>query len=85
MLVMRNMDELFDKKLPGKDWIDANHAYVCNLDHDSWAPDTWIKENCAYTGLSPESPQTPVLGAGEQDGKRTHTLLNLGLFIFQPF
>jgi inositol 3-alpha-galactosyltransferase len=39
MLVRRNMDELFDLELPGRDWIAANHACVCNLDHDSWAPD----------------------------------------------
>jgi len=85
MLVRRNMDELFDMELPGKDWIAANHACVCNLDHDSWAPDGWNKQNCAYTGLGPESPPTPVPSIGEEDGKRTHTLLNSGLFIFSPF
>ncbi|KAE9377961.1 glycosyltransferase family 8 protein [Stipitochalara longipes BDJ] len=85
MLVRRNMDELFDMQLPGNDWIAANHACVCNLDHDSWAPDDWNKENCAYTGLGPESLPTPVAGVGEKDGKRTYTLLNSGLFIFSPF
>jgi alpha-N-acetylglucosamine transferase len=82
MLVRRNMDELFDMGLPGRDWIAANHACVCNLDHDIWAPEDWNKENCAYTGLSPESPPTPVPGGNS--GKRAHALLNSGLFIFQP-
>jgi inositol 3-alpha-galactosyltransferase len=85
MLVRRNMDELFNMHLPGKDWIGANHACVCNLDHDSWAPDDWNKENCAYTGLGPESPPTPVPSVGEKSGKSTHTLLNSGLFILSPF
>ncbi|CZR69645.1 related to galactinol synthase [Phialocephala subalpina] len=59
MLVMRNLDELFDYELPGRDWIAANHACVCNLDKDSWAPGDWVKENCAYTGLRPGDAPTP--------------------------
>lgn len=82
MLVLRNMDELLDIPLP-KDWIAANHACVCNLDSDSWAPASWKRENCAYTGLIPGSKPTPVPAAGE--GKETHALLNSGLFIFTPF
>jgi inositol 3-alpha-galactosyltransferase len=85
MLVRRNMDELFDLELPGKDWIAANHACVCNLDQDIWAPNDWKKANCAYTGLGPESPPTPVPSLGGTQGKRTQTLLNSGLFIFEPF
>jgi inositol 3-alpha-galactosyltransferase len=85
MLVRRNMDELFEMELPGKNWIAANHACVCNLDHDSWAPGDWNKENCAYTGLAAESPPTPVPTLGGREGKSTHTLLNSGLFVFHPF
>jgi len=81
MLVRRNMDELFGVELPGRNWIAANHACVCNLDHDSWAPEDWKKENCVYTGLNSESPSTPVPSIG---GKRTHALLNSGLFFFHP-
>jgi len=82
MLVRRNMDELFDIPLP-HDWIAANHACVCNLDNDSWAPDSWKRENCAYTGLIPGSKSTPVPVGNDE--KETHTLLNSGLFIFTPF
>lgn len=81
MLVRRNMDELFDLDLPA-DWIAANHACVCNLDSDSWAPEDWNRENCAYTGLGPDDAATPVPRKGK--GKRTHTLLNSGMFIFTP-
>ena len=56
MLVRRNMDELFEVKLPGTDWIAASHACVTNA---SWASDLWwvaprlLLENlgCAYTDL----------------------------------
>jgi hypothetical protein len=47
MLVRRNMDELFDLELPRRNWFAANHACPCNLDHDSWAPSNWNRENCA--------------------------------------
>lgn len=82
MLVRRNMDELFDLELPGGNWIAANHACVCNLDHDSWAPSDWNRENCAYTGLGSDSPPTPVPSLG---GRRTHCILNSGLFVLAPF
>ncbi|KUJ21540.1 nucleotide-diphospho-sugar transferase, partial [Mollisia scopiformis] len=85
MLVMRNMDELFEYELPGKDWIAANHACVCNLDSDSWAAEDWKKENCAYTGLKPGSSPTLVPDLAFSSGKRTHTLLNSGMFIFSPY
>lgn len=81
MLVRRNMDELFGLDLP-RDWIAANHVCCCNLDKDSWAPDSWIPENCAYTGLVPGSPPTPVSG---DNGLETHRLLNSGLFVLTTF
>lgn len=88
MLVMQNMDELFEFDLPGKDWIAANHACVCNLDHDSWAPANWTKENCAYTGLKPSDASTPVpetsVNEGQDAWSEPHRLLNSGMFIFIP-
>ncbi|TVY71258.1 Galactinol synthase, partial [Lachnellula suecica] len=81
MLVRRNMDELFEVDLP-KDWIAANHVCCCNLDKDAWAADSWVSENCAYTGLKPGSDPTPVSG---EEGLETHRLLNSGLFIFTTF
>lgn len=88
MLVLRNMDELFEFDLPGIDWIAANHACVCNLDGDSWAPKDWTKENCAYSGLKPESAATPVPALegneGENAWETPHRRLNSGMFIFSP-
>ena len=86
MLVLRNMDELFNGYLPGKDWIAANHACVCNLDGDKWAAKNWTKKNCAYTGLGPDTFPTTVPNISNgSDEFQTHTLLNSGLFIFTPF
>ena len=88
MLILGNMDELFDFDLPSKDWIAANHACVCNLDGDTWAPSNWTKENCAYTGLRPDSDATPVPvvrnGEGNKAWSEPHRLLNSGMFIFEP-
>jgi inositol 3-alpha-galactosyltransferase len=88
MLVLQNMDELFEVNLPGKDWIAANHACVCNLDSDSWAPDNWTRNNCAYTDLMSTSIATPVPIVGPDEGidawSEPHRLLNSGLFIFTP-
>ena len=74
-------DRIFDTKLPGPDWLGANHACVCNLDHDSWAPAEWQKGNCAYTTLSSPSDmaETPA-----DDCRPTYRLLNGGMFLFYP-
>lgn len=89
MLVRRNMDELFEVALPAKNWIAANHACVCNLDHDSWAPKNWRKENCAYTGLKSDDPAAPVPVTGSEKGRDAWSepsrLLNSGMFIFTPY
>jgi inositol 3-alpha-galactosyltransferase len=85
MLVLRNMNELFDYELPGRDWIAANHACACNLGGDSWAPRDWKAPNCAYTGLKRGSPPTSVPNPESASGKRTHALLNSGMFIFTPY
>ena len=88
MLVLRNMDELFDIDLPARDWIAANHACVCNLDSDSWAPDNWTRENCAYTGLKPRDNATPIPVVGQEEGEDAWSeplrRLNSGMFIFIP-
>ena len=83
--VYRNIDEVFDIQLPGHDWIAANHACVCNLDHDSWAPENWKRENCAWTPLKHPS----ALASGSPIPKSavppdTYALLNGGLFLYHP-
>ncbi|KAL3427046.1 glycosyl transferase family 8 [Phlyctema vagabunda] len=86
MLVLRNMDELFDMQLP-PGGLAANHACVCNLDRDQWADPDWTEQNCAFTGsVHPAAlfnpPVVPALD--DAKGKPTHRLLNSGLFIFEP-
>lgn len=84
MTIRQNMDQVFGAtNLPADDWIAANHACVCNLDHDQWAPEDWTKENCAYTPIShPEAltRPTPVTS----DSRGTYHLLNSGMFVFRP-
>lgn len=86
MLVFRNMDELFDLPLLAKNWIAANHCCVCNLDNDEWAPDDWVKKNCAYTGLvHPDCLDNPPPVPRTGEGLETHNLLNSGLFVCTPY
>lgn len=81
MAVFRNPDEIFDCKLPSCDWIGANHACVCNLDSDTWAPSDWVKGNCAYTPLTgPDDVAAKIT----PESRPTYRLLNGGMFLFYP-
>ncbi|KAF2142868.1 glycosyltransferase family 8 protein [Aplosporella prunicola CBS 121167] len=81
MICNRNMDEIFDVRLRGDDWLAANHACVCNRDKDPWAPANWTTENCAFTPVShPMAEPTPVT----PDSRPTYHLLNSGMFLFAP-
>lgn len=86
MLVYQNMDELFSLPLPGQrgEWIAANHGCVCNRDSDPWAPTDWQMENCAHTGIVFPNCRRPVPNEGYRDYRRTYTMLNSGLFVFEP-
>ena len=79
--IFRNPDEIFDIQLPGRDWLGANHACVCNLDHDSWAPSHWTKGNCAYTTVT--GPDQ-VAASVTPDSRPTYKLLNGGMLLFHP-
>ncbi|KAF2766776.1 nucleotide-diphospho-sugar transferase [Teratosphaeria nubilosa] len=84
MAIFKNMDSVFSHAddLP-VDWIAANHACVCNLDKDAWAPEDWTKENCAYTPLQhPEALSKPTQPTLESRG--TYHLLNSGMFLYHP-
>ncbi|GAB7362173.1 hypothetical protein MBLNU230_g2199t1 [Neophaeotheca triangularis] len=85
MTLRNNMDSVFSHRgadLP-PDWIAANHACVCNLDSDPWAPKDWKKENCAYTPLEhPTALTKPTEVLPES--RPTHHLLNSGMFLFHP-
>lgn len=83
--IYKNMDDVFETPLPAPDWIAANHGCVCNLDHDSWAPDNWNADNCGYTPLEHPSALdagTPV--PEDEEPPHTHCLLNGGLFVYNP-
>ena len=83
--IYKNMDDIFDTVLPGDDWIAASHACVCNLDHDSWAPENWKPENCAYTPL--RHPAACERASPIPTGSappHTYALLNGGVFLYHP-
>lgn len=84
MAMFRNMDSVFEYAscLP-QDWIAANHACVCNLDSDPWAPKTWRPQNCAYTPLTHPQALTESLQPAV-DSPETYHLLNGGMFLFHP-
>ncbi|KAI4243706.1 MAG: hypothetical protein L6R40_003319 [Gallowayella cf. fulva] len=86
LTVYKNMDHVFETNLPANDWIAANHACVCNLDHDAWAPANWTKENCAYTPLQhPASLTTATaIPPDATPPKDTYALLNSGFFLYHP-
>ena len=83
--IYKNMDEIFDLILPSDDWIAANHACVCNLDHDSWAPEEWKRDNCPYTPLRHPTAlkeATPVPASAAPPDP--YALLNGGVFLYHP-
>jgi len=83
MTIRGPMDTVFATPLPGPDWLAANHACVCNLDGDTWAPADWTAANCAYTAVTHPAAlthPTPVTPASPP----THHLLNSGMFVFAP-
>jgi alpha-N-acetylglucosamine transferase len=78
MLVLRNMDELFQIELPAGG-IAASPACVCNPHHKSTYPKSWVPENCYYTYARAESERsTGVRTAKERD------YFNAGLLVFEP-
>ncbi|KAI6824162.1 nucleotide-diphospho-sugar transferase [Hortaea werneckii] len=84
MAIYRNMDEIFTEaeRLP-HDWLAANHACVCNLERDPWAPADWREENCAFTPTShPEALYKPTQQT--PDSRPTWHLLNGGMFLYHP-
>lgn len=80
----RSMDEVFSKAedLP-RGWIAANHACVCNMDHDPWAPEEWTSDNCAYTPLLHPSALTQPTQP-DPDSRPTYHMLNSGMFLYHP-
>ncbi|KAL4064940.1 glycosyltransferase family 8 protein [Scleroderma yunnanense] len=82
MIVMRNMDELFDIDLP-KDYIAAAHVCACNPKKLSHYPLDWVPANCAYTPQEHPSSLTSPTQITESC-PRPYTQLNSGLVILNP-
>ncbi|KAF1851261.1 glycosyltransferase family 8 protein [Cucurbitaria berberidis CBS 394.84] len=57
----------------------AVHTCVCNLDHDTWAPQNWNPRNCALTHLT-SSEQLPDV----QSEPATFGNFNSGTFLYRP-
>lgn len=49
MIVLQNMDELFDIELNEDKVFALTHACVCNPYKRAHYPKDWVEENCAYT------------------------------------
>jgi inositol 3-alpha-galactosyltransferase len=57
----------------------AVHTCVCNLDHDSWAPETWNPKNCAMAKLSSSDQVAAVEPVPD-----TLSNFNSGTFLYRP-
>lgn len=82
MIVMRNMDELFDVELAA-DTIAATHVCACNPRKLPHYPPDWIPANCAYTPLVHPSGLTSPTKITD-NSPRPHTQLNSGLVVLRP-
>ncbi|KAI9807356.1 MAG: hypothetical protein M1833_000099 [Piccolia ochrophora] len=83
IMVMGEMDSLFDIELPGTDWLGATHACCCNLDNDPWAPADWKPPNCPFSTQTHPSALRPS-PASEPGAPSTYHLMNSGVFGFHP-
>jgi inositol 3-alpha-galactosyltransferase len=70
-----------DAYLSGNDGMRlmAVHTCVCNLDHDSWAPESWKPENCAMAKLNSSTQLASVEPVPE-----TLSNFNSGTFLYRP-
>ncbi|KAF2819237.1 nucleotide-diphospho-sugar transferase, partial [Ophiobolus disseminans] len=57
----------------------AVHTCVCNLDHDSWAPESWTPENCALAKLDGPGELADIVSGHETLGN-----FNSGTFLYRP-
>ncbi|OQD80860.1 hypothetical protein PENANT_c031G00990 [Penicillium antarcticum] len=90
ILVRRNMDELMEMELDGRDVLDngqarrafaAAHACACNPMKKEHYPATWIPANCAYTTqhATPDHAQSTAPAPGSGVG-----MLNSGVLVVTP-
>lgn len=74
-------NEKNDAYLKGGDGmrVMAVHTCVCNLDHDSWAPESWKPGNCSIAHLTNGSQLAEVKAEPETFGN-----FNSGTFLYRP-
>jgi len=81
MVVFRNPDQLFETKLIADDLIAANHACVCNLDNDHWAPAEWHKRQlCPYTPCGTTYEQSQGVLVAVSNSAQLSSLFAAGTF-----
>ncbi|KAH9872918.1 hypothetical protein J1614_005313 [Plenodomus biglobosus] len=70
-----------DEYLRGGDGmrVMAVHTCVCNLDHDTWAPESWRPENCGIAKLTAPDQLAMVAPQPETLGN-----FNSGTFLYRP-
>lgn len=83
IMIMGEMDSLFNVQLPAHDWLGAAHACVCNVDKDPWALPDWNRANCPHTAQ--RHPEALEHGAViTRESPSTYHLMNSGVFLFHP-
>ncbi|CCH44374.1 hypothetical protein BN7_3937 [Wickerhamomyces ciferrii] len=85
MIVLQNMDELFELDLNSTTrCFAASHACVCNPYKYNHYPKDWIKENCAFTNYNDKlnDPNDEVLGPKPSD--EPLGICNGGLQVVKP-
>lgn len=82
MIILRNMDDLFDFDLP-EGWIAAANVCACNPRKIPHYPADWIPENCAYTPMvHPDALTRPAQITATSP--RPYSLLNSGTVVLTP-
>lgn len=90
MLVLQNMDEVFDSLSSPSHVFAASFACTCNVYRNPSYPAWWKPENCKYTwegqGLRmPAHSDAEIAEAlSQKDSIRTRRYFNAGLFVFRP-
>ncbi|KXT06941.1 hypothetical protein AC578_7101 [Pseudocercospora eumusae] len=85
ILIRRNLDDVFDIRRPGPDWIAVHPACSCNADGDPLAPSHWVPENCPCTPLKhPEALDAPIIEPKTEAQKDTYSFMNSGVFVLTP-
>jgi lipopolysaccharide biosynthesis glycosyltransferase len=77
MLLLKNMDELFELELPEKG-VAACHSCKCNFHKKPKFPESWIPENCFYTQYE------AAMGTADFGLTTPNDHFNAGLIVLQP-